>query len=202
MRVLAEVGDWFKVRWHKRAKDKSQQDDKPPSPSSASLKKPKGSATPEASAEASSAASTPRSTTSAAAGAKEKDGGGGGGRGDGGREDGGEADGVEEASEDGAEKGEHGKNRQGLVRVNVFMSTVSRVSEEKVQAQGTGRRVFLGPSSCLARVAWPRSAASPPDTTSVVFTVRAAGCGACTRESLWRQLVAHQAHASARACSP
>ena len=24
--MLAEVGDWFKVRWHKRAKDKAQKD--------------------------------------------------------------------------------------------------------------------------------------------------------------------------------
>ncbi|CAM9793968.1 unnamed protein product, partial [Ectocarpus fasciculatus] len=30
--VLAEVGDWYKVRWHKRAKENAQQD----SPSSSS----------------------------------------------------------------------------------------------------------------------------------------------------------------------
>lgn len=32
MEVLAEVGDWYKVRWHKRAKEKTRQDS--PSPSS------------------------------------------------------------------------------------------------------------------------------------------------------------------------
>eukprot|EP00903_Cladosiphon_okamuranus_P014500 g13450.t1 len=96
VQVLAEVGNWIKVRWHKRAKGKSQQDT-PSSPSSSSSKKFEGPAAP-----ASSATSTPRSSASAAAGDNEKDGGGGS------REDGseaGEADGVEEASEDGAEKG-------------------------------------------------------------------------------------------------
>lgn len=102
VQVLAEVGDWFKVRWHKRAKDKSQQDT-PSSPSSSSSKMSTRPTAPEPATAATSATSTPRSSTSAA-GEKEKDGRGGGG----GREDGSEAieaDGVEEASEDGAEKG-------------------------------------------------------------------------------------------------
>eukprot|EP00752_Nemacystus_decipiens_P007825 g6990.t1 len=101
VQVLAEVGEWFKVRWHKRAKDKTQQDDTPSSPSSSSSKKSTGTTAPEAAAASSSATSTPRSSMSATAGEKEKNGGGGGG---GGREAG-EADGMEEASEDGAEKG-------------------------------------------------------------------------------------------------
>ncbi|CAN0079544.1 unnamed protein product [Pylaiella littoralis] len=82
-RVLAEVGDWFKVRWHKRAKDKPKEDECSSSSSSPSSKEDKA----------------PAAAACGTAGDRDGD-----CKDDDGKKAG-ESDGVEEASDDGAEKG-------------------------------------------------------------------------------------------------
>lgn len=61
--VLAEVGDWFKVRWHKRTKDKTQKD-----PTSSSSSPGGDAATPSVDPSADSGKSTSDRATAGADG--------------------------------------------------------------------------------------------------------------------------------------